>query len=308
MALKASGPSRDILRRAIFVCGPTSAGKSAVALRWASRVGAEIVNGDAFQLYREFPVLSAQPTAEECAAVPHHLFGAVSCAQEMDAARYAGLALAAVAGVVERGRIPLIVGGCGLYLHSLMAGLSDLPAIDPGVRAHVRSLGLPEMVEQLSALDPASLGVIDLQNPRRVSRRLELCLQSGRPASELLIPPAPPTGLSGVVLTRDHDELQTRIAHAVEQRLSAGAVEEVRAARPSAGATARQILGWSEISAHLDGQITAAELHRQLVAATRRYAKRQLTWFRSKSTFPLVNLSTVTPDILDRTARQLGLP
>jgi tRNA dimethylallyltransferase len=299
---------RAALRHAIFVAGPTSVGKSAVALQWAARAGAEIVNGDAFQLYREFPVLAAQPAAAELSAVPHHLFGAVSCTVAMDAARYADLALEVINDIVARGRIPLVVGGSGLYLHALMAGLPELPPIDPAVRERVRGLALPAMVEQLRTLDPDSLRVIDLQNPRRVARRLELSLQSGRPASALLMPSEPPAGMVGVVLIRDRDDLQARIARAVAARLDGGAMDEVRAARTTAGATARQILGWREIGAHLDGQLSAAELREQLTTATRRYAKRQLTWFRGKSTFPTANLSTVTPDILDRTARQLGLP
>lgn len=300
--------SRTALRRAIFVAGPTSVGKSAVALSWAARAGAEIVNADAFQLYREFPVLGAQPAGAELSAVPHHLFGTVSCTATMDAARYAGLALEVINGIVARGRIPLVVGGSGLYLHALMAGLPDLPPIDPAVRERVRGLALPAMVEQLRTLDPDSLRVIDLRNPRRVARRLELSLQSGRPASALLTPAEPPAGLVGVVLVRDRDDLQDRIARAVAARLEGGAIDEVRAARTTAGATARQILGWREITMHLDGQLSAAGLREQLTTATRGYAKRQLTWFRGKSTFPTVNLSTVTPDALDRTARQLGLP
>jgi tRNA dimethylallyltransferase len=300
--------SRAALRHAIFVAGPTSVGKSAVALQWAARAGAEIVNGDAFQLYREFPVLAAQPAEAELSAVPHHLFGTVSCTSAMDAARYAGLALEVIHDIVARGRIPLVVGGSGLYLHALMAGLPDLPPIEPAVRERVRALALPAMVEQLRALDPDSMNVIDLQNPRRVARRLELSLQSGRPASALLTTSEPPAGMVGVVFVRDRDDLQARIARAVAARLDGGAIDEVRAARATAGATARQILGWREIGAHLDGQLSSAGLREQLTTATRRYAKRQLTWFRGKSTFPVVNLSTVTPDALDRTARQLGLP
>ena len=141
-----------------------------------------------------------------------------------------------------------------------------------------------------------------------VARRLELCLQTGRPASEILTRPVVPEGLRGVVLTRDRDDLQARISAAVDARLSGGAIDEVRAARTVAGGTARQILGWREITAFLDGKTLPDECRDNLAAATRQYAKRQLTWFRGKSTFPLLNLSDVTPDLLDRTARALGLP
>ena len=277
-------------------------------MRWAQKHGGEIVCADAFQLYREFPVLSAQPSADERARVPHQLFGAVSCADEMDAARYAGLALDIIAEIVARERVPFVVGGSGLYLQALMAGLPALPEIAPDLRERVRGMALGEMAALLRELDPTSAAAIDMHNPRRVARRLELCLQTGRPASEILREPPSPQRLRGVVLARDSDDLHARIAAAVDARLSGGAIDEVRAARGIAGATARQILGWREITAHLDGKMSFEECHESLAAATRRYAKRQLTWFRGKCTFPAVNLSSVTPDFLDRTARELGLP
>jgi tRNA dimethylallyltransferase len=300
-------PDRGILRHAVFVTGPTSVGKSEIALRLALRHGSEIVNADAFQLYREFPVLSAQPSAQELATVPHHLFGCVPCAEEMDAARFAGLALGAMSDVFARGRVPFVVGGSGLYLQALLQGLPELPSIDPAVRLRVRALPLAEAVAELRRLDPASAAAIDLQNPRRVARRLELCWQTSRLASELLAPPADPSPCRGVVLVRERDDLHRRIAAAVSLRLQNGAIEEVALARSVAGTTARQILGWREITAYLDGQLTFEDCRERLIVSTRQYAKRQLTWFRAKSTFPFINISAVTPDILDRISRESGL-
>lgn len=300
-------PDRGILQQAVFVAGPTSAGKSEIALAFAIRHGGEIINADAFQLYREFPVLSAQPSARDFALVPHHLFGDIPCGEEMDAARFADLALGVIADVVSRGRLPVVVGGSGLYLQALLHGLPELPRIDPDVRDRVRALPLAGAVEELRRLDPASAAAIDLQNPRRVARRLELCWQTSRPASELLAPPDESPARRGIVLTRDRDDLHRRIADAVSSRLQNGAIEEVASARSIAGATARQILGWREITGYLDATLTLDECREKLIVATRQYAKRQLTWFRGKSTFPFINISTVTPDILDRTSRELGL-
>jgi len=298
---------RTILRQAVFLAGPTSVGKSDIALALAARHRGEIVCADAFQLYREFPVLSAQPSAADRERVPHHLFGSIPCSGEMDAAQYAGRALAVIADIIARGKTPLVVGGSGLYLQALTAGLPPLPAIDPAIRAEVRSMTLEAMLARLQQLDPASLPAIDVRNPRRVARRLELCRQTGRPASEILTAPPVPSGLRGVVLTRNRDDLNARIAAAVEARLAGGAIEEVRAVRATAGGTARQILGWREITALLDGGIDRATCVELVTTATRRYAKRQLTWFRAKSTFPAENLTTVTPDHLDHLARRLGL-
>ena len=297
-----------ILRRSVFITGPTSVGKSEVALSWARKHGGEIVCADAFQLYREFPVLSAQPAPGETAGVPHHLFGSVPCSEEMDAARYADTARTALENIIARGGIPFVVGGSGLYLQALMAGLPQLPAIDPSIRQQVRGMALTTMLGRLQQLDPASLLVIDVHNPRRVARRLELCLQTGLPASEILVPAAMPPGLRGVTFTRDLDDLRGRIAAAVDARLAGGAIDEVRASLHVAGSTARQILGWREIGDYLDQKISFEECRDRLIAATRQYAKRQLTWFRAKSTFALENLSTVTPDELDRIALRAGLP
>jgi tRNA dimethylallyltransferase len=300
--------SADPLRRAVFFTGPTSAGKSEIALRLARKHAGEMVCADAFQLYREFPVLSAQPSAGDQSLVPHHLFGCFSCAEDMDAARYAVMAREVLSGIVARGRTPFFVGGSGLYLQALIAGLPELPAIDPALREQVRGMTLGEMSSKLRELDPESLLAIDVNNPRRVARRLELCLQTGRPASQLLGDlPAAPDGLRGVLLTRSRDEMNARIAAAVASRLERGAIEEVRTAREAASGTARQILGWREITAFLDGELSMADCREKLTIATRQYAKRQLTWFRGKSTFPEEEFSEVTPDFLDRIALRLGL-
>ena len=298
---------RNALRHAVFIAGPTSVGKSDIALALAEKHDGEIVCADAFQMYREFPVLSAQPSDAEKARVPHHLFGSVPCAEEMDAAQFAERALEVIGAIVARKKVPIVVGGSGLYLQALIAGLPQLPSIDPAIRDEVRGMTLNDMLVRLQSLDPASLSVIDVHNPRRVARRLELCLQTGKPASELLIEPSVPEGLRGVVLLRDREELNARIATAVEARLAGGAMDEVRAVRETAGGTARQILGWKEITALLDGEIDRATCAELVTTATRQYAKRQLTWFRAKSTFPAENLTPVTSDSLDRIARQLGL-
>ncbi len=298
---------RTILRHAVFLAGPTSVGKSDIALALARNYRGEIVCADAFQLYREFPVLSAQPSAREQSLVPHHLFGTVACSEEMDAARFAIRALEVIGDIVARNKTPFVVGGSGLYLDALIRGLPQLPSIDPAIREEVRAMTLKEMLARLQSLDPASLAVIDTRNPRRVARRLELCRQTGRPASELLTGAPLPEGLRGVVLTRGREDLNARIAASVGGRLTAGAIDEVRAARHLAGRTARQILGWREITALLDGAVDRAACAGLLTVATRQYAKRQLTWFRSKSTFPPEDLTDVTSDHLDRIARRLGL-
>ena len=298
----------EILRRCVFLVGPTSVGKSEIALALAGKHGGEIVCADAFQLYREFPVLSAQPTSGEQNQIPHHLYGSIPCSDQIDAARYADLLRPVLQEIVARGKTPFIVGGSGLYVQALTSGLPALPAIDRALREQVRGMNLQEMQTRLRELDPQSLLAIDANNPRRVARRLELCLQTGRPASEVLtaLPPTP-EGLRGILFVRSREDMSARIESAVRQRLDHGAIDEVRAAREIAGGTARQILGWREITAFLDGELSREECRERLTVATRQYAKRQLTWFRGKSTFPEETISEVTPDTADRLARLLGL-
>jgi tRNA dimethylallyltransferase len=298
----------EILRRCVFLAGPTSVGKSEIALALARKHKGEIVCADAFQLYREFPVLSAQPSAAEQQQVPHHLYGTIPCADEIDAAQYAKTARQVLEDIAACGKTPFVVGGSGLYLQALISGLPATPAIDPALREMVRGMTLKEMQTKLHELDAQSLLAIDANNPRRVARRLELCLQTGKPASEVLavLPPAP-EGLRGVLITRSREDLSVRIAHAVAERLARGAVEEVKSFRETAGGTARQILGWHEITAMLDGRISRDDCREQLTVATRQYAKRQLTWFRGKSTLPEENISEVTSDTADRIALLSGL-
>ncbi|MEY3479238.1 MAG: hypothetical protein RIQ71_13 [Verrucomicrobiota bacterium] len=298
----------EILRRCIFIAGPTSVGKSEIALRFAEEHQGEVVCGDAFQLYHEFPVIGAQPSADERAQVPHHLYGHIGCVEEMDVARYAGMACDVLRDIVSRGKTPFVVGGSGLYLQTLIGGLPSLPAIDPALRERVRGMTLEEMQAKLHELDPQSAAVIDMHNPRRVARRVELSLQTGLPASRVISElPAPPEGLRGCVIVRPREELNMRIDAAVKHRLQNGAVEEVRAVRDIASGTARQILGWREIVSLLDGRTTMEQCREQLAVATRQYAKRQLTWFRGRSTLPEENISAVTSDTLDRLALSLGL-
>ena len=238
-------PGREVLKHAVFIAGPTSSGKSALAVEWARRHGGEIVCADAFQLYREFPVLSAQPSEAEREGVPHHLFGVVTCTDAMDAARYAQMALAVIAEIASRGRIPFVVGGSGLYIHALASGLPDLPPTDPGIRERVRAMNLQDMVRALGELDsrrwtpsiPATRGGLPggWKLPAVRASRLGSpgSEPSGRRTARYRAHPAP-RGFA-----RPHRPGRGGAPGRRRRGRGEGCQE-------SAGLTARQILGWRE--------------------------------------------------------------
>jgi tRNA dimethylallyltransferase len=246
----------------------------------AERLGGEIVGADAFQVYAGLPILTAQPSAEERGRVPHHLVGVIPLTQSFDVAQYLVLARATMDEIRARGRVPIIVGGTGLYLRALLRGLADLPPADEALRAELSARPLPELQAELKERDPIGAGFIDLQNPRRVIRALEVCRLTGRPFSSYRREwqqTANPE-FRGYVLTRERDELYRRIDARVEAMFREGVEDEV-AALGEIGATAGQVLGLREIRERLAGRLTRAECIAAIQQATRRYAKRQLTWF-----------------------------
>lgn len=276
---------------ALFLTGPTGAGKTGIAVQVALRCGGEIIGADAFQIYQGLDLLTAKPSREERGMVRHHLIDAVPPAESFDVARYHDAATRCAAEIAGRGKLPIFIGGTGLYLRALTRGLSDLPRGDAAVRAELQATGLEELQKRYAALDPEGAKKIDLKNKRRLVRAVEVCLLTGKPFSALRkeweTAPEPATGF---ILTRDRDDLHGRINRRVEEMFRNGVVEEVRRIG-SVGETAAQAIGFKEIRALLGGEITERECIGRIQLATRQYAKRQLTWLRRENLFETVNLS-----------------
>jgi len=269
---------------AIFICGPTASGKSALALEMARRRGGEIVNADAFQLYRGLDVLTAAPSADERAAVPHHLYGVLDPSEKSDAGGYMRLARPVIAEIQNRGKTPVITGGSGLYLKFLTHGPAPLPAGDAELRAGLDARPLEDLVNQLRTLDPIEASRTALQNRRFVSRALEICLLTGRKASELRDQWEGQTreisaSLRGIVIQRARADLHARIAARTRAMLDGGAIDEV-AALNQVSSNCEKAIGFREIRALIAGEIDRATCEELINAATRQYAKRQETWFR----------------------------
>lgn len=241
-------------------------------------------------------MLTSQPDAETRERAPHHLFGFLPVSEPFDAARFVQLARETLADITARGKIPVICGGSGLYIKALTHGIADLPAPDPELRRELDALPLEVLRERLERADPTAAASIDLKNPRRVVRALEIFLLSGRSAADLRQewknPEAP--GFRGIILDRDRGELEARIRVTVDAMFARGAVDEVRALGP-VGPTAQMTIGLREIQALLRGEMTEAECKEAMVLSTRRYAKRQLTWFRNQFSFPHIDLTGSLP-------------
>jgi tRNA dimethylallyltransferase len=279
----------------ILIAGPTGAGKSALSLLLAERLGGEIVGADAFQIYAGLPILTAQPTQEQQARVAHHLLGHVDPAEIYDAERYRREALDVLSDIASRGKRPIVVGGTGLYLKSLIGGLDELPGRDPILRAEFAGLELSSLLERLRSIDPVAAATVDPHNRRRVERALEIVLLTGRPfpqgrSGRVVTPP----GVHGFLLHRETVELDTRISANVSEMFVRGVEAEVAAlSEESMGPTASKTLGLAEVRALLRGEVSRKEAASNISLATRRYAKRQRTWFRGQHDFETINLSVL---------------
>lgn len=302
------------MKDTFFIVGPTAAGKSELAADVAREVGAEIVGADAFQIYRGLDLLTAKPDSMTLAKAPHHLIGTMSILQEMNAEEFRQLALRAIDEIHARGKFAIVVGGSGLYIKALTHGLSAAPVADPKLRAELNELTLDQLRERLLDLAPETARRIDMKNRRRVVRALEICLLTGEPASiqraeravaadlwaarrvGVLTSPrhaSQSEAATGVFVFRERAELHARVNRRVEAMFENGVVDEVRAIG-KIGATASKMIGFKEIQQHLDGKMSILQCVEKIQAATRQYAKRQLTWFRHQTSFEPLNLSLLT--------------
>src|SRR5213080_3200599 len=297
------------MKGALFIGGPTATGKSELAADVARDIDAEIVSADAFQIYRGLDLLTAKPDASTLGKAPHHLIGTMPLHQEMNAEKYRRAASRAVNEINSRSRLALVVGGSGLYMKALTHGLAALPEADLKLREQLNAMSLDELRSQLTELDPEAARTIDTKNRRRLVRALEICLLTGKPASAVVAggglsavasAKADDPGRSGsaipatgVFVFRDREELYARINQRVEAMFEDGVIEEVRAAGPTS-VTASQMIGLREIRELLEGRMSLLQCIAQIQQATRRYAKRHLTWFRRQTNFLPLNLSLLS--------------
>jgi tRNA dimethylallyltransferase len=273
-------------RPVVAVVGPTASGKSALGVDVALRLGGEVVNADAFQLYRGMDVGTAKPTAQERGGLPHHLLDVLDIGEEASVAVYQQHAAAVLADIAARGARAVLVGGSGLYVRAVLDGL-QVPPTDPAVRARLEdelaTLGAPALHARLAARDPAAAAAILTSNGRRVVRALEVNEITGAPFRASLPDGVYAAPAVQVGLHVPREVLDGRIAVRVDRMWRSGFVQEVRALERRGlrdSRTAGRALGYAQILRMLAGEITEEEAKAETVAATRRFARRQESWFR----------------------------
>jgi tRNA dimethylallyltransferase len=277
----------------ILIAGPTASGKSALALELAEKLGGTIVNADSMQVYRDLRIITARPTPEEEARVPHWLYGHVDAAENYSVGRWCRDVGEALAAIAAQGRVPILVGGTGLYFKALTSGLAAVPPTPPEIRERVRARvqreGAAALHAELARLDPATAQRLMVNDRSRISRALEVMLATGRSLTDWHRDGLPalvdPTRAAKVFLSCERKPLVARIETRFAAMLKAGALDEVRAlaARqldPLLPAMKAHGVPW--LIRHLGGELSLNEAAAGAVMDTRRYAKRQVTWFRNQ--------------------------
>lgn len=306
----------------MVITGPTAVGKTRVAVALAQRLPAEIVCADSRTLYRHMDIGTAKPSPEDRRAVPHHLLDVADPDEVVTLSGYQHLADCAIRDIQARGRLPLLVGGTGLYIRAVVDRIA-IPRVPPDwvLRAQLeeeeRKGGPGTLHRRLQAVDPEAASRIHPHNLRRIIRALEVHAATGRPLSAFqdqvrngrwAPPPRPPGAVLLLALRLDRDQLYRRIDQRIDEQLARGLVEEVRALLAAGYAPtlpALQALGYKELVPYVQGRVTYAEAVARLRRNTRRYAKRQMTWLRSDPRYRWVDVDDRPPDAVAATLQAM---
>ena len=301
----------------IAIVGPTASGKTALSIHLAQELGAEIVSFDSMQVYRYMDIGTAKPTQEEMAGIPHHMIDIAEPSEDFSVSRYVNQSDAIVEDILSRGKPVILVGGTGLYVDSLVAGREFAPFPETGLREKltekVAKEGIIPLYEELCRIDPEAGAAIHPSNHKRVIRAMEVYLETGKTISrhnqETREKPAKYTPLWIGLDYVNRDALYSRINRRVDQMFADGLVEEVRsllARGIPAEATVMQAIGYKELVSHLQGASTEEEAKEAIALASRRYAKRQRTWFRRNEAVHWIELpDEPTKDKIFSSARQI---
>lgn len=298
----------------IVIAGPTGTGKSALALNLASRHSGVIINTDSRQVYADFPIITAQPDSAMREAIPHRLYGFLPCREKLGAGAYAELAAKEIAAATAAGKTPILVGGTGLYLKTLLSGIAPIPAIAPEIsrrwQEECAERGAPALHALLAERDPQTAARLHPHDSQRVTRALEVLDGTGNPLSywHSLPVPASPYAALRFLVDLPLGRIEPRLAGRIKAMIEAGAVDEARRALALCDDPAAP--GWSgigcaELYAHLAGKMDFAACKAAWVHNTRAYAKRQITWFKREN-----GMARIAPEdrqtVFDRCAAFIG--
>lgn len=270
----------------IILLGPTASGKTSIGIELAQWLGTEIISADSRQVYREMNIGTAKPTADQLEAVKHHLVGHVSVTQNYNAGQFEKDALEILARIFNNRQYALLVGGSGMYIDALSQGLDELPDSDPvtrqALKEQLEASGIESLQEELRKCDPSYFNTVDLHNPSRLMRALEVFRITGKPYSSFRKGKKAKRDFNiikiGLLIQRQ--ELMDRIANRTDAMMRMGLLEEVKSLLPLRSFNALNTVGYKELFEYLDGRCALEEAVEKIKINTRRYAKRQMTWFR----------------------------
>lgn len=270
--------------RVAVICGPTASGKTTFAVRIAAALKTEIICADSRQIYREMKIGTARPLETEMQGIPHHLCACTSIHDSYNAGQFQQESSAIANELLSQQKTPVLVGGTGLYLKAFCEGLSNLPERDEALRKSLTSLDINALKQKLIKLDPEAGNRIDLMNPQRMIRAIELCMLSGKTLKELfeVTKDQPPFECVLIAMQWERDELYERINQRCDQMLKDGLLDEVKQLYPYKSLEALRTVGYQEFFSYLDGAFTLDQAVELFKRNSRRYAKRQLTWLRNQ--------------------------
>lgn len=270
----------------ITVIGPTAIGKTAMAIEIAKHFGCEIISADSRQFFREMKIGTAVPSHEELAAAPHHFIQHKSIFENYTVGDFERKALAKLDTLFETNDVAVMVGGSGLYIDAVLKGFDDFPDIDPKIREHIitryEAEGISYLQNELERLDPLHFANVAKENPQRMMRALEVCLGTGLPYSSFLGKKQLSRKFTPIIigLEAEREVMYERINRRVDIMIEEGLIDEARELYPNRNLNALQTVGYRELFEHFDGKVTLPEAIEQIKMNTRRFAKRQMTWFK----------------------------
>lgn len=273
-------------KKLIVIAGPTAIGKTELAIRVALHFKTEVLSADSRQFYREMSIGTAKPSLEELRAVKHHFIDSLSITENYSAGDFEDQGLNILADIFSKNDYAVLAGGSGLFIKAITEGFDELPKADAEVRNKLNQIlaeqGIGLLQQQLKELDPEYYRQADIHNPQRIIRALEVSLSTGKPFSSLHLKKKRerPFSVVKIGLNADRDLLYQRINHRVDLMVEAGLIDEVKQLLPYRHLNALNTVGYSEIFSYLDGEISLQEALDAIKQNTRRFAKRQLTWFR----------------------------
>jgi tRNA dimethylallyltransferase len=278
-----------------FVVGPTAVGKTVFAIELAKHLNTEIISADSRQFYREMKIGTAIPSREELNDVPHHLIGNLSMHENYNISSFEKEALAILERLFQKKDAVVVVGGSGLYLDALAFGIDDLPDVLPEMRRNLKQIyeldGIEAIQQKLKKLDPVFYAEMDIQNPNRVMRAIEVCLSTGKPYSELRLGKKKNRdfNIRWIGLEQERSKLNKRINLRVDKMLENGLLNEVKQLYPFKHLNALNTVGYKEFFTWLDGEESYEWAVEKMKTNSRRYAKRQMTWFRKNKEIYWIN-------------------